>query len=110
MFIFNKNMLRISPKFETKVIRYFTKNTVRAKYNRNMDLGFWSGLAAGAEVLRMPHWDVSDIGITSMLGTLFLRSIGKASRHLFELQPIRRRAIKIKKAAKLSKTSINTNI
>lgn len=92
-------MIKISPGIETKVRRYLTKNTVRAKYNRNMDMGFWTGIAASAETLRLPHWDIHDIGIASMLWTLSLANIGKGFKHLLELQPIRKRAIKIKKAS-----------
>ncbi len=99
-------MLKISPKLETKVIKYLTKNTTRAKYNRNMDLGMWSGLAAGVEICRMPHWTPLDFGLTPMLGAVSIRSIGKAFIHLFELQPIRRRAIKIKKAAKIARKNL----
>lgn len=93
-------MLKIGPRIERKINRYLYKNTVRAKYNRNMDLGVWTGVAAGVELFRLPHWQPADFGITSMLYAVSLRSIGKGLKHLFELQPIRKRAIKIKKAAK----------
>lgn len=93
-------MLTIGPKIERKINQYLYKNTVRAKYNRNMDLGVWTGVAAGVELFRLPHWQPADIGITSMLYTISLRSIGKGLKHLLELQPIRKRAIKIKKAKK----------
>lgn len=93
-------MIKINPKFNQSVKRYFTKNTVRAKYNRNMDAAFFSGLAAGAQVLRIPQWEPHDIGLTAFFGTTYLCSAGKALKHLIELQPIRKRAIKIKKASK----------
>lgn len=93
-------MLKISPKFQQSVNRYLYKNTVRAKYNRNMDTALFSGLGAAAEVCRFPHWEPHDVGITATLGAIYLRSTGKALKHLLELQPIRKRAIKIKKAAK----------
>ena len=93
-------MLKIGPKIQKSVNRYLFKNTVRAKYNRNMDTALFSGLGAAAEVLRMPNWEPHDFGLTAFLGTLYVRSTGKAFKHLIELQPIRKRAIKIKKAAK----------
>ena len=94
-------MIKINPKIEQPVKRYFQKNTVRAKYNRNMDMALRSGLAAGAEVFRLPHWEPHDIGLTALFGSLYLRSASRALKHLIELQPIRKRAIQIKKAAKL---------
>lgn len=93
-------MLKISSKFRQSVNRYFTKNTVRAKYNRNMDTALFSGLAAAAQVVRCPVWNVYDVGITTFLGAVYVQSVGKAMKHLIELQPIRKRAIKIKKVAK----------
>lgn len=93
-------MFKIGPKIQKSVNRYLYKNTVRAKYNRNMDTALFSGLGAAAEVCRLPHWEPHDFGITAFLGALYVRSTGKAFKHLIELQPIRKRAIKIKKAAK----------
>ena len=93
-------MLKIGPRIEGKLNRYIYKNTVRAKYNRNMDLGLLTGVAAGVELFRLPHWQPADFGITSMFYAVSLRSIGKGFKHLLELQPIRKRAIRIKKAAK----------
>lgn len=93
-------MFKIGPKIQKSVNRYLYKNTVRAKYDHNMDTALFSGLGAVAEVCRFPHWEPHDAGITAMLGAIYVRSTGKAFKHLLELQPIRKRAIKIKKAAK----------
>lgn len=93
-------MIKINPKFYRNAERYLHKNTVRAKYDRNMDTALISGLAAGAQVLRIPQWEPHDIGLTAFFGTTYLCSAGKALKHLIELQPIRKRAIKIKKASK----------
>ena len=93
-------MIKINPKFYRNSERYLHKNTVRAKYDINMDAALVSGLATGAQVLRILHWEPQDIGITALLGSVYLRSAGKALKHLIELQPIRKRAIKIKKASK----------
>lgn len=93
-------MLKIGPKIERKINQYLYKNTVRAKYNRNMDLGVWTGIAGSVELFRLPYWQPADIGITSMLYTISLKSISNGLKYLLELQPIRKRAIKIKKASK----------
>lgn len=98
--ILGGTMIKINPKFNQSVKRYFTKNTLRAKYDRNMDAALVSGLATGAQVLRIPQWEPHDIGITAFLGTVYLRNATQALKHLLELQPIRKRAIKIKKASK----------
>lgn len=91
--------MKIYSNFKQSANRYLLKNTVRAKYNRNMDTALISGLITGGEVFRIPYWDPHDIGITAFMGSVYLRSIGKAIKHLIELQPIRKRAIKIKKSS-----------
>lgn len=96
-------MLKISPKITKPVQRYFMKNTVRAKYDRNMDTALVSGVAGVTEMLRLPVWEPHDIGIFAFVGTLYLKSVSKAFRCLKELQPIRKRAIQIKKSAKFRK-------
>lgn len=98
-------MFKIGPKFHNihkNVNRYLYKNTTRAKYNRSMDFATFSGIATGIQVFRIPTWDIHDVGITAGLATTTYAAIGNALRHLINLQPIRKRAIQIKKAAKLN--------
>lgn len=98
-------MFKIGPKlqnFRKSCNRYLYKNTVRAKYNRNMDVATFAGIATGVQIFRTPSWQPHDIGITAMLATLTYGNIGMAIKNLIKLQPIRKRAIKIKKAAKLN--------
>ncbi len=98
-------MFKIGPKiqnFQKKANRYLSKNTTRAKYNRSMDLMTISGIATGVQLFRMPVWDICDMGITSGLAVTTYGALGNALRHLIHLQPIRKRAIKIKKLAKLN--------
>lgn len=96
-------MIKINNAIQKSVTRYLYKNTVRAKYDRNMDTAFVSGLTAAAEAIRMPNWEPHDFGIFALAGSIYLRCAAKALKHLIELQPIRKRAIKIKKAAKNNK-------
>lgn len=97
-------MLKISPKLQKNVHQYFSKNTVRAKYNRNMDAALLSGLVSAGEMLccfehRQPH----NVAILATSLTLYFQTFVTAMKKLIELQPIRRRAIKIKKVAKLNR-------
>ncbi|MBD5402308.1 hypothetical protein HDR58_05855 [bacterium] len=94
-------------KIKLSGLRYLNKNTVRAKYNRNMDAALFSGLATIGEILRFPTWHPIEAGITGVLGSIYVRSAGLALKQLIELQPIRARAIKIKKAAKKLKKQEN---
>lgn len=92
-------MLKIGPKFERNVKQYFTKNTVRAKYDRNMDAATVSGLVAFGEAFNfMSNPQPHDIAILAGSLTVYFKTAGTALKHLIELQPIRKRAIKIKKA------------
>lgn len=98
-------MFKIGPKIQgikKNCNRYIYKNTVRAKYNRNMDITTFAGIATGIQVFRMPSWQAHDFGITAMLGTLTYGNLTLAIKNFIKLQPIRQRAIKIKKAAKLN--------
>lgn len=79
------------------------KNTVRAKYDRNMDTALFSGLAGVTELIRLPVWDYYDFGIMAFISSLYIKSAAQAFKYLRELQPIRKRAIKIKKFVKLQK-------
>lgn len=95
-------MLKISPNFNRSVRRYLNKNTVNAKYNRDMDTAFVSGLVAVGEAMKFPHYEPYDLGIIVGAVPVFLKNVVQGMIHLIELQPIRRRAIKIKKAVKLA--------
>lgn len=96
--------MKIGPsiqKFNKSVNRYLWKNTTRARYNRSMDLSIFSGIAAGVQMFKYP-WDVMDTSIMAGLVTTTYAALGNALRHLIHLQPIRKRAIRIKKTAKLN--------
>ncbi len=95
--------MKITQKISRATSRYLLKNTVRAKYDRAMDVAATSSLLTMVEIARFPHWDVADIGLTSMFGTAFFGSLGKAIEHRVNMQPIRKRAIQIKKAAKAAR-------
>ncbi len=71
-----------------------------------MDIAALSGVATGVQLCRMPNWGVADFGLTPMLGTIAIGNFTKAIKKLIELQPIRKRAIQIKNAAK----HLNKNI
>lgn len=93
-------MIKISPKLQKNISRYLNKNTVRAKYDRNMDAALVSGLVSTGEIINFRHAQPHDIGILAASLTIYLKSLTTAMKHLIELQPIRKRAIKIKKASK----------
>jgi len=100
----------IGPKTQKKVCQYLYKKTKRAKYNRSMDLAAVVGTPALIEMCRIGHWGMFDIPITACL-TLFSAGVGlKGLKQLIELQPLRWRAIKIKKAATKLKQKINTKV
>ncbi len=93
-------MLKISPKFCRTAERYLMKNTVRAKYNRNMDTALFSGIASVVGVVNFPELSHYGIGALGLAGAIYVRSTALALKNLIKLQPIRWRAIKIKKAIK----------
>lgn len=94
------NVLKIGPKFQHQVSRYLNKNTVSARYNKNMDAATVSGILTGVQVLRLGNWEPHDIGITAMLGTITMKSIRNAFKEFVALQPIKKRAIQIKNIRK----------
>lgn len=94
-------MLKVGAKIYKPVQRYFTKNTVRAKYDRNMDAAMVSGIVGVAEFIKMPVWEPQDIGIFFTAAAVYLRSTALSLKYLLELQPIRKRAIRLKKFLKL---------
>ncbi len=100
----------IGPKTQKQLSQYLYKNTKRAKYNRTMDLSCAAGFPAIVEICRIGHWGVLDFPITACL-TLFSAGVGlKGLKHLIELQPLRWRAIKIKKAAAKLNKKMNTKV
>ncbi|MCM1265353.1 MAG: hypothetical protein NC200_04055 [Candidatus Gastranaerophilales bacterium] len=89
--------------------RYLNKNTVRAKYNRHMDTALVSGLVTVFEGIKLPTIEPHEFGILGFAAATYLRSTALAMKEFIQLQPIRNRAIKIKKAAKAAqKNSINS--
>lgn len=96
-------MLKISPKITKPVQRYFMKNTVRAKYDRNMDTALVSGVVGVTEMFRLPVWEPHDVGIFAFSATLYVKSLAQSLKYLIQLQPIRKRAIQIKKFVKLQR-------
>ena len=93
-------MLKINPVIPKGLKRYCLKNTVNARYERNMDLAMFSGLGLGAQVFRFPNWGTHDISITALLGATFLHGIAEALERKIDLIPIKKRAKAIKKASK----------
>lgn len=99
-------MLKISPKLQKNIHQYFSKNTVRAKYNRNMDAALVSGLVSAGETINFfEHCQPHDIAILATSLTFYCKTLATAMKQLIKLQPIRRRAIKIKKSVKMKNLS-----
>ena len=92
--------MKIGQNIQQQVSRYLNKNTVRARYNKNMDAATVCGVLTGAQVLRIGSWGANDVAITAMCGSLTLGSIGNAFKEFVALQPIRKRAIRIKNISK----------
>lgn len=98
----SKIMLKINPKLQKNIHQYFSKNTVRAKYNRNMDVALVSGLVSAGETVNFfGHCQPHDVAILATSLTLYCKTFTNAMKQLIKLQPIRKRAIKIKKAGKI---------
>lgn len=97
---FNKIMMRINSVISKHASRYIRKNTINAKYSKNKDLALVSGLALGVQLMRLPSWQVSDIGITTACATLAIKGFCEAIKNKFALKPIKKRAMDIKKRDK----------
>lgn len=96
-------MIKISPNLQKNVRQYFSKNTTRAKYNRNMDAALVSGLVSVGEAWSsIGHCQPHNVAIFLTSFSIYCKTFVTAMKHLIELQPVRRRAIKIKKAGKLN--------
>ena len=91
-------MLKINP-ITKSINRYCLKNTINARYNRNMDMAMFSGAGLGVQFFRLPAWEIHDLGITSALATLALRGICEALKNRILLSPVIKRAKNIKKAS-----------
>ena len=76
--------------------RYFKKNTIHGNYERNKDLALTCGLAFGVQLLRMPFWQIPDIGITAGFGALAIKKFTDALKNRKDLTPIKKRALNIK--------------
>lgn len=88
----------------TKVVRYISKNTVRANYNKTMDVTFALGLSTCAAGVSGLSGNIFGMASAMGLAQCTLIGAGKALFHRIQMQPIRNRAIRIKKAAKLAAT------
>ena len=96
--MFNYYMMKIGTKIQNRIIRYETKNTVSAQYNRYLNRAKVSSLLTGIEVFRLPFWGIEDIGITSMLAVFSMKNIKEAWNMSNLLKPIKQRALAIKRA------------
>lgn len=88
-------MLKVSSIFShTK--KYFTKNTARAKLERNTDLAMVSGLALSAQISRCKNWQAEDFAFVSALATIFINTVYEAYKNRMDLFSIKKRAKSIK--------------
>lgn len=88
--------MKINPLATKSFNRYFAKNTVKARYERNLDATVASSIALGIQILRLPDWQIHDIGITAGFGTLAIKNFTEAIKNKIALNPIKKRAIEIK--------------
>lgn len=95
-------MLKINP-ILTNVCRYCKKNTVNAKYNRNMDLAAIGSIGLMTQIVRFPVWELHDVPIAVMSLAVYLKGLYEGVKNRFELSPIKKRAKSIKKASKNNK-------
>ncbi len=93
-------MLKINSVIPRNVKRYTLKNTVNARYERAKDFITFSSLGLAIEHLRFPVWQIEDITITAMAVTIAVKSFIELVKNRIALQPIIKRAKKIKSAPK----------
>ncbi|MCM1338300.1 MAG: hypothetical protein NC191_01355 [Muribaculaceae bacterium] len=107
--------MKILPKLRQNMSRYINKNTVRAKYNRSMDAALVSGLAAAGHgiatatipgIVPLSHIHPANLTVNIGLWGLYFKNLGSAIVNRIKMQPIRNRAISIKKAIKLASQNI----
>lgn len=101
-------MIKIGQKIAQSIIRYKRKNTISARYERYQARANLFTLATGVQLFRFPYWEpVSDITITSFLGTFALKNFKESFNLLKDLRAIKKRAVSIKNAARLKNKHIN---
>ena len=88
--------MKITEITNKNINRYFKKNTVKGKYNRHLDTAMASSIAFGIQILRIPFWQIPDVGITAGLGTLAIKCFTDALKIKKDLTPIKKRAMRIK--------------
>jgi hypothetical protein len=94
-------MLKIRSIIPKSTNRYLFKNTVKAKYERNVDASFLSVIGLAVETVRLDSWEPHDIAITSALLTMLYKTTIEAIKNRIKLIPIKKRAIAIKKSSKI---------
>jgi hypothetical protein len=91
-------MIKIARDFK----RYQLKNTAAGQYRRHINRAQYGTLLTGAEIFKMAQSpELSDVGLTSVLGTFTLANLKLAFKNLKDLKPIKARAKSILKASKL---------
>ena len=88
--------MKISKITNTNINRYLKKNTINGKYERNIDTAIASCVAFGVQILRIPFWQIPDVGIPAGLGTLAIKCFTDALKIKKDLTPIKKRAMRIK--------------
>ena len=105
--------MKILPNLQKNASRYLQKNTVKGRYERHMDGATASGIAAithGISTGTIPfltHCEPINLTINLGLWGIYARNFGAAMIDLIQLRPIKKRAIQIKKAAKLAQKELN---
>ena len=92
--------MKIGANISKNLFRYLRKNTVRANYNRTMDTTLLLGLSTCAASASALSGNIFGQASSLALANCTLIGAGKALFHRIQMQPIRNRAIRIKKAAK----------
>ncbi len=95
-------MLKINP-IMNNINRYCKKNTINARYNRNMDLAAICSIGVWTQIFRFPDWEMHDVPITAMTLAVGLKGAYEGIKSRIELSPIIKRAKSIKKTSKISK-------
>ena len=89
-------------KIFSNIKRYQLKNTAAGQYRRHINRAQYGTLLTGAEIFKMAQSpNISDVGLTSVLGTFTLANLKLALKNLKDLKPIKARAKRIRKASKV---------
>ena len=100
--------MKIGQKISKNILRYERKNTISARYERYRTKADLFTLATGIQLFRLPTWEpLTDIAITSFLGTIALKNFKDAFCLLKDLRIIKKRATSIKKATRLKNKHIS---